>query len=340
MLRFAIAGTGFWSRFQLAGWLQAGGVECVALYNRTRAKAEALASQFGIPAVYDDAEAMLDLEKLDFLDIITDVGTHARLVHLAARRRLPVICQKPMATSLPEAESMVEACRAAGVSLCIHENWRWQFPIRRLKCELDTGVIGNVFRASIQFCSSFPVFDNQPFLKKLEQFILTDMGSHILDTARYLFGEVEKLHCQTCRVHPDILGEDVATVMMKMVSGATVVCHLSYASRLERERFPETYVLVEGDRGSVELAPDYWIRTTTESGTRAKRWPPPRYGWADPAYDLVHASIVSCNENLLRGLKGEAAVETTGADNLNTVRLVFASYMSAQSGEVVRMSST
>jgi predicted dehydrogenase len=244
-----------------------------------------------------------------------------------------------MAASLPEAESMVEACRAAGVPLCIHENWRWQIPIRRLKCELDTGMIGKIFRASIQFCSSFPVFDNQPFLKRLEQFILTDMGSHLLDTARYLFGEVEKLQCQTCRVHPDILGEDVATVLMKMVSGATVVCHLSYASRLERERFPETWVLVEGDRGSVELAPDCWIRTTTESGTHAKRWPPPRYGWADPAYDLVHASIVSCNENLLRGLKGEAAAETTGADNLNTVRLVFASYDSARSGEVVRMAS-
>ena len=56
--------------------------------------------------------------------------------------------------------------------------------------------------------SGFPVFANQPFLKELEQFILTDLGSHTLDTARFLFGEAESLYCQTRRVHPDIKGED------------------------------------------------------------------------------------------------------------------------------------
>lgn len=43
-LRFAMLGTGFWSRFQLAAWHELNGVECVALYNRTRGKAEALAA--------------------------------------------------------------------------------------------------------------------------------------------------------------------------------------------------------------------------------------------------------------------------------------------------------
>ena len=42
---------------------------------------------------------------------------------------------------------------------------------------------------------------------------------------------------------------------------------MSYASRVEHDRFPETYVLVEGERGSVELGPDYWIRVTTAQGT-------------------------------------------------------------------------
>jgi D-apiose dehydrogenase len=336
MLRFAIAGTGFWSRFQLAGWKELGGVECAALYNRTRSKAEVLASEFGVTSVYDTVEALLDESKPDFLDIITDVGTHARLVRAAAQRRVSVICQKPMATSLAEAEEIVDICRETGTPLYIHENWRWQWPVRCLKQELQTGAIGTPFRATIQFCSSFPVFDNQPFLKELDQFILTDMGSHILDTARFLFGEAETLYCETRRVHADIRGEDVATVMLRMGPGVTVVCHLSYASRLEHERFPETFILVEGDSGSVELAPDYWIRTTTRQGTHSKRCPPPRYPWADPAYDLVHASIVACNANLLQALKGDGPAETTGADNLNTVRLVFAAYDSAKTGAVMR----
>jgi predicted dehydrogenase len=98
-LRFAIFGTGFWSRFQLAAWHELGGVECVALYNRTKSKAAALAEEFGVPAVYDDAEKLLSNERVDFIDIITAVETHADFVNLAASHRLPVICQKPMATA-------------------------------------------------------------------------------------------------------------------------------------------------------------------------------------------------------------------------------------------------
>ena len=119
-LRFAIFGTGFWSQFQLGAWRELEGVECVALYNRTRSRAEALASRFGIPAVYEDPEELIRRERPHFLDIITDVDSHAPLVRLAARHRLPVICQKPMAPSLATAEEMVAACRETGTPLFIH----------------------------------------------------------------------------------------------------------------------------------------------------------------------------------------------------------------------------
>jgi predicted dehydrogenase len=122
-LRFAIFGTGFWSRFQLAGWQELKGVKCVALYNRTVSKAEKVAREFGIPAVYGDPEELLRREKLDFVDIITDPWTHSRFVHMAAAHKLPVICQKPMAATLAEAEKMVKTCREAGVPYLIHENW-------------------------------------------------------------------------------------------------------------------------------------------------------------------------------------------------------------------------
>jgi predicted dehydrogenase len=335
-LRFAIFGTGFWARFQLAGWRELPGVECVALYNRTRAKAEALAREFAVPAVYDDPEQLLQREKLDFIDIITDADTHSRFVHLAAARRLPVICQKPMAPTLATAEQMVQACQQAGMPFFVHENWRWQAPIRRLHRVLAEGRIGTPFRARIDMISGFPVFANQPFLKELEQFILTDLGSHILDVARFLFGEARSLYCQTHRIHPDIQGEDVATVMMKMGGKTTVLCQMAYAGNyLEQDRFPETYIFVEGAKGSVELGPDFWIRVTTEAGTHAKRYPPPRYVWADPAYEVVQSSIVPCNANLLQALRREGAAETTGDDNLKTLRLVSAAYESAAGDRMV-----
>jgi len=336
-LRFAIIGTGFWARYQLAAWGEVRGAKCVALYNRTLSKAEALAREFSVPAVYDDAEQLLQREKPDFLDIITDADTHSRFVHLAAAYKTPVICQKPLAPSVAEAEKMMAACAAENVPLSVHENWRWQMPIRALKNVLDSGVIGPVFRARVDYCNSFPVFENQPFLKALEQFILTDMGSHILDVARFLFGEAARLYCQTHQVHHDIKGEDAASVMMQMRNGATVAVNLSYASRIEHDRFPEAFVFVEGENGSVELAPDYWLRVTTEQGTEARRCPPPFYRWADPRYALVHSSIVACHADLLRALQTKTDPETSARDNLQTLRLVQASYESAATGEAVAL---
>jgi predicted dehydrogenase len=336
--RFALFGAGFWAGYQLSGWLELPAVSCVAIYNRTKSKADHLALRFKVAATYDEPERLLDEVAVDFVDICTAVETHADLVLLAARRKLPVVCQKPMAPSWEEAERMVQACRQAGVPFFVNENWRWQTPIRALKQVLDEGAVGDVFRARITMVSGFPVFANQPFLREVEHFILMDMGSHLLDTARFLFGEAETLYCQTRRVHTDIRGEDVATVMLRSRSGATVLVEMGYAENyLERDHFPQTFVFVEGTKGSAELAPDYWLRVTTASGTHARRVPPPRYAWADPAYEVVHSSIVPCQANLLAALRGEAQAETTGEDNLRTMRLVFAAYESASAGKVIQL---
>jgi predicted dehydrogenase len=333
--RFAILGTGFWSRFQLAAWQELEGVACVALYNRTRAKAEALAQEFDVPAVYDDPEELLRCERPDFLDIIAHVDVHSAFVHLAARHKIPVICQKPMAPDLETAERMVSACREAGIPFAIHENWRWQYPIQQVKRVLCGGAVGKPFRAQITYANSAPVFENHPYLKELDRFILNDMGSHILDVARYLFGEARTVYCQARRVHTDIAGEDVATLMMEMGAGTTVLCSLSYASRVEHDRFNETYVTIECERGSVELGPDYWVRVTTDEGTLSRRCILPRYEWVDPEYEVVQTSIVPCNAHLLHVLQAGQPAATSGEDNLRTMRLVDAAYESAQTGQVI-----
>ena len=337
-LRFVMIGAGFWARYQLAGWLETGGAICTAVYNRTRSKAEALAREFGIERVYDDPAAMIEAERPDFVDVLTSVETHAAYTKMAAGMGYPVVCQKPMAASMEEAEDMVRFCQSRGVFLAINENWRWQTPIRAFKQVLDSGVIGRVFRTRITMVSGFPVFQNQPFLAELKQFILTDIGSHVLDVARFLCGEPDRLYCQTHRVHTNIQGEDVATVMLRMRDDATVTVEMGYAGNyLEHDRFPETYIFSEGSLGSLELGPDFWIRTTTKDGTHSRRVPPPRYAWANPAYDVVHSSIVPCHANILQSLRGEAPCETSGEDNLRTVRLVFASYESAARGAAMEI---
>jgi predicted dehydrogenase len=338
-LRFAVIGTGFWARFQIAAWKELEGIELVALYNRTRAKAEAMAKEFGVTNVYDDVEELLDKETLDFVDIITDVGTHAAFTEAAAKRGIPVICQKPLAAKLPEAEQMLKHCQQRNVSLYVHENWRWQAPIRKLKSILDENVIGKPFKARVSFCSAFPVFENQPFLAELDEFILTDIGSHILDVCRFLFGEVETLLCHVATVNPNIKGEDVANVLMKMESGLSCYAEMSYASLLAYEAFPQTFILIEGERGSLHLTKDYEIHVTTKGGTEVVRANPEMYSWLDPKYALVHASIVDCNRDILRALQGVGTAETTGVDNLQTVRLVHAAYASAREQRIVQLKS-
>ena len=168
-LRFAIIGTGFWANYQIAAWLEIPGVHIVALYNRTKNKTEAINAKFGLNAtVYDDYEALLKNETIDFVDIITDVDSHEMFTVMAAEKKVNVVCQKPMAATFEQANKMVETCKNVGVNFFIHENFRWQAPIRKLKNALDSGVIGKPFKSRVLFCSAFPVFDNQPFLATLD----------------------------------------------------------------------------------------------------------------------------------------------------------------------------
>lgn len=180
---------------------------------------------------------------------------------------------------------------------------------------------------------------NQPALRELDQFILTDLGAHILDVARFFFGEAVSLYCVTKKTLADTLrGENVATVVMEMGEAkTTVVCEMAYAKTpLERECFPQTLIFIEGEEGSLELCQDCWVRLTTRAGTHCVRRAPKHYPWADPAYDIVHASIVDCNANLLAALRNEGRAETTGDDNLKTMNLVFSSYESSRAGNVIK----
>ena len=178
------------------------------------------------------------------------------------------------------------------------------------------------------------MYDNQPFLAALEHFILTDVGSHTLDICRFLFGEAKSLYCLTKRVNPTIKGEDVANILMEMEDGLHCFVELSYASVLEKEAFPQTLVLIEGENGSIHLSNNFELKITTRTQTTGAVIQPVMYNWVDPDYAVVHSSIVDCNRDILNGLRGGKA-ETTGHDNFRTVQLVWAAYESASTGKII-----
>jgi D-apiose dehydrogenase len=334
-LRFAVVGAGFWSNYQIAAWYELSGIELVAICDKDFSKAESLARKFNIRKSYDNLEELLQNEDLDFLDIITGVETHPDFAEMAAQRGIAVVCQKPMADSLVNAKRMVDVCNENQVGFFVHENFRWQTPIRELKKAMDAGIIGKPFKARISFCSAFPVFENQPFLAELDRFIIADVGSHILDVVRFLFGEAQSLYCRAHRVNAGIRGEDVATILMEMQNEVHCYIEMSYASILEKETFPQTLILVEGDRGSLHLDADFELKITTRTGTRSEKIKPVYYDWANSDYAIIHSSIVDCNRNILDGLRGGMS-ENTGADNYKTTQLVWKCYESAESGYTIK----
>jgi predicted dehydrogenase len=232
---------------------------------------------------------------------------------------------------------MVNICSDAGAKLYIHENYRWQAPVRRFRQIVDSGIIGKPFKARVSFLSGFPVFDNQPFLNELDHFILTDMGSHVLDVIRYLFGECKELWCQTKAINNGIKGEDLAVVLMDMKNGMPVYTEMSYASIVEHDSFSTLHILVEGEKGSVLLGPKFEIRTTTRQGTTSEVVKFPSYPWADPDYIVNHESGIHINRNILADMQGKGKAENTGPDNLETVRLIWACYESAATGKTIKI---
>ena len=241
----------------------------------------------------------------DVVDIITDVDTHAKFVEMAAAHGKTVICQKPMAPSLETARRMIRACREAGVRYYVHENYRWQPQIRRVKAILDSGAIGKPFRARTAFNTAYPVFQNQPFLAQLEEFAITDQGSHQYDVCRFLFGEIKSLYCRIQQVTPGIKGEDVVTTVLESNSGVVASSEISFASLLEREAFPQTLMTIEGIEGSLRLDIGPQIRVTTKQGTTREDIVPERYWWQNPEYMVEPPSIVSCNRNILEDILGK-----------------------------------
>lgn len=333
MKRGALIGCGFFARNHLHAWRQLAaqrGVAIAALCDTDVQRLNLLGDEFGIERRYSSAAQLLAQEKLDFVDIATTAPSHLPLVRLAVAARVPVVCQKPLAPSLDEARLLVAACRDARVPLMVHENFRWQTPVQTAHKLLQAGEIGRPFWARVSFRSAFDVFSGQPYLATEPRFILQDLGVHLLDIARCLFGEVRTLSASTQRINPAIRAEDVATLLMTHESGLRSVVDCSYATALPEERFPQTLIEVDGSEGTLRL--DAACRITLhhrQRGTRHVDASPPMHTWSEAPWQLIQDSVLNIQAHWLDCLDSGLTPQTSGVDNLQTVGLVEAAYASA-----------
>lgn len=338
MLRCGIIGAGFFSANHLNGWSMVDGVEIVALCDTDPSRLAKMGDAFGIETRYTDAVAMLDSEDLDFVDVVTTVPSHRALVELAIGKDVHVICQKPFAETLEDARAMVRSAEVAGKTLMVHENFRWQSPVRAVIDTLRSGTIGKPFFCRATFRSGYDVFSGQPYLAEGERFIIEDLGIHVLDIVRALMGDVTRVAAHTNRINPDIKGEDVATILLSHDSGAASVVDCSYATRRVPETFPETLLEIDGAAGSLYMKAGYLMEVHKGGRVETRDVSPPILDWAERPWHNIQESVFIIQKHFVECLKAGTAPETSGADNLKTLKLVEAAYRSAAEKRTIETS--
>lgn len=339
-LKAAVIGCGFFARNHVLGWNDIEDVEIVAVCDRDRDKAEAAAALLAVkPTVYTDAAQMLASENLDFIDLVTTMETHRELMALAAKHKLPAICQKPFAPEIEAARAIVATARGAGTPIMVHENFRFQAPLLGIKAAIDEGTIGKPVFGHIEFRTGYDIVAGQPYLALVDRFIILDLGIHVLDVARFLLGEANSLYCRTNRIMPNIKGEDAAFMVLEHENGAVSEVRCSYTTRVHPDPFPETLITIEGERGTLRLTPGYRLEIHTKDGLSVRDVPPRPPAWADPAWGLLQESVVNTQRHWVESLRAGREADTSGADNLRTFALVEAAYESAASGQPVRPSA-
>lgn len=333
-MKGALIGCGFFAQNQLHAWNAIDGVEIVALCDTNETRLAQTAETFEIERTYTNATDMFAGRGFDFVDIATTLPSHRLLVEMAANAGVHVICQKPFAKNLAEARAMISAVDIAEKILMVHENFRWQSPIRTALGMVRAGEIGNPFFGRFSFRSGYDVFSGQPYLAEGSRFIIEDLGIHILDIARAFFGDVLQLTANTKRINSEIKGEDVATMLLAHEEGASSIVDCSYATRRSPETFPQTLLELEGTHGTLRLDADYKLILHGKSELELDV-SPAVLPWAEKPWHNIQESVLTIQDHFINCLAREIEPETSGADNLKTLTLVEAAYISAAKNRTV-----
>jgi len=327
--KVAVLGCGFFSTNHINSWNNFKDVDLVAvcdLDEKRAIKASNLAK--GTP-YFTNAELMLKKTQPDVVDIITTAPSHNNLAKLAASLNISAIIQKPLAPTLKESAEIVDVSKKTQTPMMVHENFRFQQPLRAVKKIVSNGEIGKPLFSKITFRTSHDIYTNQPYLKEIDRFILMDLGVHVLDLARFFFGEAETISCRTQKTRSDIVGEDMASIMLGFSDSKTIIIDICYGSKQTQDIFPETLVSIEGTNGSVILDPGYKIKKRTGEKIEMINAEPMVANWCEKPWHVVQDSVSQTCRHWLDTVPQNKEPETSVEDNLKTLKLVEAAYESA-----------
>src|SRR5262249_27965505 len=251
-----------------------------------------------------------------FVDIVTQPQSHLNLTRLAAECGIHVICQKPMAPSMQDCLQMVDVCRANGVRLMIHENWRWQPWFREIKRLSDDSVFGRPFYAGYVMRNGDgwgpDAYPMQPYFRQMERLLVYEMIVHFLDTFRFLVGEIASVLCQLRQLNPLIKGEDCMLAQFTFDNGAY---GLIDANRFTGCSFPAKTIgdfTLEGERAKIRATPEGEM-FLTEYGNEERA-----HKFISPVQGYKGDSVYAAQQHYLMCLDSGQQCETEGEEYLKT----------------------
>ncbi len=316
------------------------------------------AAQWGIPAAYDSLDAMLDAEELDILLVLTANKSHKATALAALERGISVLCEKPLALSAADAREMAEAAERAGVATAVPFTYR-NMPANVYLHELvDQGWIGRPYHLNLRYYTGFGRSGEYAWrfdVGEAGSGILGDLGSHWVDMARWLYGEIRAVSAVMSHIvprgpRPDgapfEVADDAVILALEFENGATGSLHLTSLAH-EPGPFGQRHELdLHGSGGTLRSMCD-WKTIQRVEGCRAdettpRELPIPEHIWKGARRDTVHNTyrdVFRTQESMTRAFVTAVAeggrVRPDFADGLAVQRVLEAADWSARQGRRV-----
>ena len=328
-MRIGIVGAGSMGHAHAAGWSETG-AEIVGVVSNDRASSEELARTVDARVMSDVSELMAEV---DVVDLCVPTDLHRDMTVQAARAGKHVVCEKPMALSIEDGRSMIEACRENGVRLFVAHVLRF-FPQYRAAADaVSAGRVGDLGVMRFKRVSYPPQGAERSWFADEARSggMIFDLMIHDFDYARWLAGDVERVFAKSVRSGRPGAASDYALVTLRFQSGAMALIEggWAYPPGVFRTGFD-----LAGSEGLIEWSSDDTepVRSYLEAapGSIADVALPLTVAAEDP-YTTEIKHVHSCLET------GEPFA-VTPEDALEAVRLCLAARTSLSSGRPVAMS--
>jgi len=333
--RLALVGCGRISKNHFDAIAKVDGLDLVAVSDIDKERARAAGETLDVPwfANYHDMLAKADC---DVVTICTPSGLHASQGIAAAKAGKHVITEKPMAITLEQADSLVQACDTAGVKLFVVKQNRLNPSIQLLKRAVDKGRFGRIYLANttVRWHRPQEYYDAASWRGtwEFDGGAFMNQASHYVDLIQWLVGPVESVVAKTATQARRIEAEDSGVAVLKFRSGALGVIEVNV---LTYPRNLEGSITIIGEKGTAKIGGtavnrvEHWAFADYDDDDKlieaAATSPPSVYGFGHEGY----------YRNVLSVLHGEADPETDGRAGRKSLELILGIYESAKTGRDV-----